>query len=97
MFVKQLAFVDIIVVLVKSRVSGGIINSERKEMAGAKKQMGVAAWSRLMKQFVPQTCHDTTNQTLSPPVTASGILLLFLCLSVHSFLAALFSLLDQFA
>uniref|UniRef100_A0A914VE41 protein kinase C n=1 Tax=Plectus sambesii TaxID=2011161 RepID=A0A914VE41_9BILA len=45
---------------------------ERKEMAGAKKQMGVAAWSRLMKQFVPHTCHDTTNQTLSPPVTASA-------------------------
>uniref|UniRef100_A0A183CXX1 non-specific serine/threonine protein kinase n=1 Tax=Gongylonema pulchrum TaxID=637853 RepID=A0A183CXX1_9BILA len=39
---------------------------ERKEMAGAKKQLGVAAWSRLMKQFGGSQPNESIEPVISP-------------------------------
>uniref|UniRef100_A0A915PTS5 Protein kinase C n=1 Tax=Setaria digitata TaxID=48799 RepID=A0A915PTS5_9BILA len=44
---------------------------ERKEIASAKKQLGVAAWSRLMKQFGGSQSNEITESVLSP--TYSGL------------------------
>lgn len=40
--------------------------SERKEIASAKKQLGVAAWSRLMKQFGGSQSNENIEPILSP-------------------------------
>ncbi|EJW77717.1 hypothetical protein WUBG_11374, partial [Wuchereria bancrofti] len=39
---------------------------ERKEIASAKKQLGVAAWSRLMKQFGGSQSNESIEPILSP-------------------------------
>lgn len=39
---------------------------ERKEIASAKKQLGVAAWSRLMKQFGGSQSNENIEPGLSP-------------------------------
>uniref|UniRef100_A0A158Q8X1 Protein kinase C n=1 Tax=Elaeophora elaphi TaxID=1147741 RepID=A0A158Q8X1_9BILA len=39
---------------------------ERKEIASAKKQLGVAAWSRLMKQFGGSQSNESIEPVLSP-------------------------------
>ncbi|CAG9536039.1 unnamed protein product [Cercopithifilaria johnstoni] len=44
---------------------------ERKEIASAKKQLGVAAWSRLMKQFGGSQSNESIEPILSP--TYSGL------------------------
>lgn len=45
---------------------------ERKEIAGAKKQLGVAAWSRLMKQFGGSQTNGGSEPVTNPAVYGMG-------------------------
>lgn len=40
--------------------------SERKEIAGAKKELGIAAWSRLIKQFGGSQTNESGEPVTSP-------------------------------